>query len=60
MDNIKFEDNRRHNNRCILFQLLKAPPPVFHQLVGCLREHKFEELADKLENKQTSTLPPSQ
>jgi hypothetical protein len=57
MDNIKFEDNRRHNNRCILFQLLKAPPPVFHQLVGCLREHKFEELADKLENKPTIRRP---
>ncbi|RZC33629.1 caspase Nc-like, partial [Asbolus verrucosus] len=49
---VELEEDRRHNNRCILFQFLKLnSTTVFHELTECLREHKFDDLANKLENK---------
>ncbi|EFA10766.1 caspase Nc-like [Tribolium castaneum] len=56
MDNVKIEEDRRHNNRCILFQLVKTnSSTVFLKLVETLRTLNYHELADKLEDK-----PPTQ
>ncbi|KAJ3643995.1 hypothetical protein Zmor_026672 [Zophobas morio] len=59
MDNVKIEQDRRHNNRCFLFQLLKVnSSSVFDDFVDTLREYKYEHVADKLQNKTVVKRPP--
>ncbi|XP_063928939.1 uncharacterized protein LOC135141613 [Zophobas morio] len=47
---IKLEEDNRHNNRLILFKLLKLKSEnLFNNFVASLRECQYTEVADKLE-----------
>ncbi|KAJ3640015.1 hypothetical protein Zmor_003338 [Zophobas morio] len=48
--NLVREEDNRHNNRLILFKLLKLKSEnLFNNFVASLRECQYTEVADKLE-----------